>query len=82
MTRHNTPNYYNRPSSPKSPLTLGLAVLLLFLAALIIAYIIHTTLSLPVVLVSHSTSQCVRVEPARAGSCTSLPKKYDRIIIK
>lgn len=82
MTRHNTPHYYNRPSSRISPLTAMSAVLLLFTAFLIIAYIIHTTLSLPVVLVSHSSGNCVRVEPAISGSCANLPKKYDRIIIK
>jgi len=50
-----------------------LAVAILFAAMLACLY---WYVSLPIVVTSHSTGQCVTVMPQEAGDCDNLPAKY------
>lgn len=55
------------------------------LAAFAVAFgllaFVYWQLSLPVVQYRHQTGECVQVIPATAGSCASLPKRYETEIV-
>ena len=41
-----------------------------------------TALSIPVVEVSWTTKECVRVVPTEAGTCDQLPDRYERVWVR
>lgn len=54
----------------------------LFLVAVTITWLFWDGLGIPSVHWSWSTRECVKVVPAKAGSCDNLPEKYDLIWVK
>ncbi len=54
-------------------LSIALGSLLVWVVSIFI-YLLVTSVSLPVVSFSHSTGECVSVEPE--GSCDAVPTKY------
>ena len=62
--------------SPITQLLAGIALVMAFIAG------IYYATSMPLVAISNSTGLCEYVEPATAGTCEHLPKKYTQIIVK
>jgi len=54
----------------------------LFLALMVaVLFGVYKLADVPVIEVDAATHECVRVVPARAGSCDQLPEKYEVVFV-
>ena len=60
----------------------ALVVIIMLTGLVSLGIAVRATIDQPTVYQSWSTRECVRVEPASAGDCDSLPNGYHRVWVQ